>query len=438
MQADSGIDVLVLGAGFAGVSAARGLKNAGHKVLVLEARDRIGGRVWTGDLEGTKIEYGATWIHWFQPYVWHEFMRSGLSLHEDPFFPPITIHGNGQSRPLEFDQFRAQLLAGWNAFVPASEYGPLMEKPYHLSELENADELDKQSVQDVIDGLDIDDDTRLAFSAEVSVQMNALPADVSYLSQVRWWSAGGWDLSLMLDCLARYKIDSGLTSLITHMTNEAKLDIRLETPVAKVEQSDSEVVVTTRDGETFSARKVVCALPMNCIKDLSFAPGISSEKLALSKEEHAAKGMKVLFRTRGEKEGHAILAAPGEKAINLLNPLRVEGDERLYVGFGTDGTAFDANDLEQVNSVLNDLHPELTATACAGHAWHDDEFSRGTWHMPRPGQNIRVAEAFKEPEGNIHFAGDYLGRGWVGFVDGAIESGILTADEVNRALADNH
>lgn len=429
-------DVVVLGAGFAGVAAARGIKNAGYSVTVLEARDRIGGRVWTSELDGTKIEYGATWIHWFQPFVWQEFLRSGLDLHEDPWFPPITLYDSGESRPLEFDRFREMLITGWHAFAKTSADGHVLEQPFQLDELNNAAALDALSVQDVIDTLDIDAETKLVLSAEISVQMNAHPKDVSYLSQLRWWSASGWDVALMVDCLARYKVDSGLSSLIDNMVDRAGLDIRLEMPVTHVEQTGNGVTVKTRSGESFHARKLVCALPMNCLKDIDFYPSLSSAKLALSKEQHAAKGMKVLFKTKGEESGHAIVAGPDDKPLNLLNPIRIDGDERLYVGFGTDGAAFDPNNLEEVNAILADLHPELRATSCAGHDWHNDEYSQGTWHMPRPTQNTRTLTAFNEPDGHVYFAGDYLGRGWMGFVDGAIESGMLTADKVADTLGE--
>lgn len=430
MREDLPVDVIVLGAGFAGITAARGIKNSGASVTVLEARDRIGGRAWTSELDGSKIEYGATWIHWMQPYVWAEFQRSGLELHEDPWFPPMTLHRNGASTSLEFDDFREKLQRGWESFARSSADGHLIERPYDLENLADAESLDQLSVEDAVTRLGLDDVTRDILLAEIAVQMNAHPADVSFLSQLRWWSASGWSLPLMIDCLARYKIDSGMSSLIEHMAQTAELDVRLEHPVAGVNQRNDLVEVTLTDGSKLHARCVVCALPLNCIKEVEFQPPLNAEKLALSKEEHAAKGMKVLFKTSGEAQGHAVLAPPGEKPINLLNPIRIEGDERLYVGFGTDGTAFDANDIEQVNQVLANLHPELKATACAGHDWHNDEYSLGTWHMPRPGQNIRTLRAFAEPEGSVYFAGDYLGKGWMGFVDGAIESGTLTADAV--------
>lgn len=426
-------DVVVLGAGFAGITAARELKNYGRRVLVLEARDRIGGRAWTADLNGTKVELGCTWIHWFQPYVWAEFQRSGLELHEDPWFPPITIWADGQPHALAFDRFREILMQTWRAFAQTGDFGPLMERPWDLMSLENARELDAKSVQDVIDQMDLDPIEKSAFSAEIATQMNALPKDVGYLSQLRWWSASGWDVGLMIDCLARYKVDSGVTSLITYMAERAGLDIRLNAPVAKVDQTGDKVVITMRDGSSVTASKVVCALPMNCLKDVTFVPALSEDKLALSREEHAAKGMKVLFQTEGEAEGHAIVAPPGAP-INLINPIRIEGETRTYVGFGTDGAAFDPTDLNAVNAVLASLQPDLQATCCTGHDWSRDEFARGTWHMPRPTQNLRTAEAFASPDGHVHFAGDYLARGWVGFMDGAIESGITTADNVETAL----
>lgn len=427
------IDVAVLGAGFAGVAAARELKRYGRKVVVLEARDRIGGRAWTAELNGTKIELGCTWIHWFQPYVWAEYQRAGLELHEDPWFPPITNWVEGERHSMDFDRYREILVQSWRSFAGDTDMDHVMERPWNLDTLENARELDAKSVQDVIDEMDLDPVEKAGFTAEICAQMNALPKDVSYLSQLRWWSASGWDLGLMIDCLARYKLETGVTSLITYMAERAGLDIRLNSPVATVDQTGDGVVVTMRDGSSVSAARVVCALPMNCLKDVEFLPALDDEKLALSREEHAAKGMKVLFQTEGEDTGHAVIAPP-DAPINLLNPIRIDGARRTYVGFGTDGTAFDPNDLDQVNGILASLHPDLKATACKGHDWHNDEFARGTWHMPRPTQNVRTAEAFARPEGRVHFAGDYLGTAWAGFMDGAIESGLATADAVETGL----
>ncbi|MBK5356565.1 FAD-dependent oxidoreductase [Pseudomonas sp. TH41] len=78
-------DVLIVGGGFAGVTAARDAKENGYRCVILEARNRLGGRTFYqapfGDQE---VELGGTWIHWMQPFVWAETMRYGLEIKETP------------------------------------------------------------------------------------------------------------------------------------------------------------------------------------------------------------------------------------------------------------------------------------------------------------------------------------------------------------------
>src|SRR3954465_16007283 len=73
-------DVIVIGGGFAGVTAARETALGGQETLLLEARDRLGGRTWTHRWNDTEIELGGGWVHWHQPHVWAEITRAGLSV----------------------------------------------------------------------------------------------------------------------------------------------------------------------------------------------------------------------------------------------------------------------------------------------------------------------------------------------------------------------
>ena len=74
------VDVVVVGGGFAGVTAAREAALAGRSVMLLEARDRIGGRTWTAPWQGHDIEYGGGWVHWHQPHTFAEITRAGLGV----------------------------------------------------------------------------------------------------------------------------------------------------------------------------------------------------------------------------------------------------------------------------------------------------------------------------------------------------------------------
>lgn len=69
-----GKKVVVIGAGFAGLTAARELQTAGIDYVVLEATNRIGGRAYTEERMGRPLELGATWVHWFQAHIWTEIM----------------------------------------------------------------------------------------------------------------------------------------------------------------------------------------------------------------------------------------------------------------------------------------------------------------------------------------------------------------------------
>jgi len=73
-------DIIVIGGGFAGVTAARETARGGAKTLLLEARDRLGGRTWTHRWNDTDIELGGGWVHWHQPHVWSEITRAGLAV----------------------------------------------------------------------------------------------------------------------------------------------------------------------------------------------------------------------------------------------------------------------------------------------------------------------------------------------------------------------
>src|SRR5918997_2720653 len=73
-------DVAVIGGGFAGVTAARDAELRGRRTLLLEARDRLGGRTWTAPWNGLAIEYGGGWVHWHQPHTWSEITRAGASV----------------------------------------------------------------------------------------------------------------------------------------------------------------------------------------------------------------------------------------------------------------------------------------------------------------------------------------------------------------------
>ena len=83
---------------------------------------------------------------------------------------------------------------------------------------------------------------------------------------------------------------------------------------------------------------------------------------------------------------------------------------------------------------LDELMPGLEIVDAITHDWLEDEFARGTWAIHRPGWYTRHHAAMRAPEHGLVFAGSDLADGWSGFVDGAIESGLRAAHQVQALL----
>ena len=118
------LDVIVVGGGFAGVTAAREAALRGRSVLLLEARERLGGRTWTAPWNGVPIEYGGGWVHWHQPHTWSEITRAGLrvALSDDAEVASWYV---GERAPHRRRSRERDAIAnrGWDRFVDGVERG---------------------------------------------------------------------------------------------------------------------------------------------------------------------------------------------------------------------------------------------------------------------------------------------------------------------------
>lgn len=147
------IDTIIVGAGFAGLTAARDLALAGQHVKVIEGRDRIGGRTWYEERLGLGVELGGTWVHWTQPYVWRELNYYGIPTVPSPNFDRAVWFEGEERRSGTFDELLAAMKPSCDAFgARTREYFPKAFEPF---ENPDAAELDTISVDEWIDGLDV-------------------------------------------------------------------------------------------------------------------------------------------------------------------------------------------------------------------------------------------------------------------------------------------
>jgi monoamine oxidase len=414
--------VIVIGGGFAGVTAAREAALRGCSVLLLEARDRLGGRTWTAPWNGTEIEYGGAWVHWHQPHTFSEITRAGLrlSIGEDTARAGWWVDGRRRSATL--DERDAIAKRGWDRFVEGvDEALPMPHDPLYA--IDKLARFDRLTIAERLDQLELNEEEGDVLTAELESLANAPLDEAGAVSVLRWHALSGYSLALTQFTGGRVTIARGTQALLESIAAAAPFERRLGAAVASIAQDAQTVEVRTRAGETFTARAVVVAVPVNALGAIDFSPALSEGKLAGIASGQASKGIKLFIHARGKPVLNNSVRS-GHPFGYLASDALFDDGTQLMIGFGRDATLCEAEDLNWVQHSLDDLLPGYEAIEATAHDWLADEFSRGTWAIHRPGWYEHHHAAMQSPEGKLLFAGSDIANGWAGFIDGAIESGL--------------
>lgn len=426
-------DVVIVGGGMAGTSAARETSKAGLKTLLLEGRNRLGGRTYYAPFGDTKIELGANYLYWLQPHIWAEVSRYQLEITDTPaaVAPERWIYlKNGKPVEADVKTLGAKVDKALADYCSMSR--DVFPRPYDTFFTDDWKKYADLTIQDRIDQLKLDEDTRINVNAIWSIMSHARCKEGGFLEMLRWWANLGHNATDFNSACSRYRLKHGTISLIEAMINDSSAEVKLSTPVKRIEQKGDRVQVTTEDGQKVTARKVILAAPLNTWTDFEFEPALSEVKLKTSKERHVGNGNKLHVRTR-KSLGNIFLTAD-----DSFGPLQYgytessDANGTTLLAYGLDG-AFDVNNLETVQTMLRTFIPDVEIESTYGYQWAFDPFSKGTWCTLRPHQFALVPE-LQKAEGNIHFATSDVATMWRGWMDGGIEIGISTGQSVAKAL----
>lgn len=427
-------DVVIIGGGFAGITAARELAQRGVRTTVLEARDRLGGRTWTRDTAlGRELDIGGTWVHWIQPHVWAEITRYELDLISSPELDDAywTVGDRIETGTAEhmlnlLDKSMCSVLADARAVLPQPyDY-------YPISDTLRA--LDAVTIKDKIDELDLDPVGRALVDGMWALNFSGDPSRGAYTQALRWCALAGGDWKLMFEACATYKFARGTKSLLDAIASDADgADIRLGTTVSAINETDDGVTVTTTDGQQLRAARVIVTVPLNIVNSIAVTPPLNRELTSVADAGQASTGVKVWVRVKGEVGKFAALA-DSDAVLNFVQyEYPFEGDS-LIVAFGPRSGLIDLNDPRAVEAELRKWRPDLEVVAVDAHDWAADPLSGETWPMLAPHQLDAIAGAARDTTRRIRFAGSDYARGWAGFIDGAIESGLHTARTIHTEL----
>ncbi len=415
-------DVIVVGGGFAGVTAARECALRGRSVLLLEARDRLGGRTWSAQWHGQPIEYGGAWVHWHQPHTFSEITRAGLTLTVGGDAQRAVWHVGDERRAGTIAQRDAIARRGWDRFVEGvTDALPQPHAPlYALGELNRFDRL---SIADRLAQLRLTAEEHDVLAAELESLAHAPLTDAGAVSVLRWHALSGYSLELTQATGSRATINGGTGALLRAIAGGARFERRLASPVAAITAAQDRVEVQTRDGAGWRARAAVVAVPLNALGAIEFTPALPEPRREAIAAGQASRGVKLMIRARGEPLMQNAIR-PGHPFGYLDSETLAQDGTQLMIGFGIDAAACPLQDRAALQRQLDAILPGYEVLDVTAHDWLADEFSRGTWAIHRPGWYERHHDVMRRPEGRVLLAGSDLADGWAGFIDGAIESGL--------------
>jgi len=428
-------DVMVIGGGFCGITAARECRRAGMRTLVIEARNRLGGRTFTADFNGRPVDLGGTWVHWSQPHVWAEVRRSGLPLEESigATADHLIVHTSRHDIvSLSNSKVGARLERAAATYMGNARTAlPLPHDPFGSEEYRNLDGISSAERLTALRGLSALD--RDFLDGYFAGQGHNYTDQFAWLEMVRWYCLSGHNLLDMDDMSGRFHFRDGTVALLNFLLAEGKPEVRLGTPVRRVIEDKGRVAIVTTRGEELTARAVISTVPLNVLKDIDWQPALSEAKLQASRETHAGHGTKLHVLVEGDV-GNLSCAAPSHNALNALSTEGIlDGDTHL-VGFGPDPELLDVNDTESVQRAVRLFLPAARVKRTLGYQWTLDPYARGTWCTLRPHMWSRYLRELQQPSARVIFASADWANGFRGFIDGAIEQGLEAGRRIRALL----
>jgi monoamine oxidase len=422
-------DVIVIGAGFAGVTAARELRDAGLRPLVLEARDRVGGRIWTDTFAGEPIELGGQWLSDLHTLAAAELQRYGIGLQPGGLVPERAFYPTPDG-PREFDFQEASAHVGTmlcRLFAGSEEYFPRPLEPLYRSDLLAS--FDLLSLRDRLDHLALSVQDEMWLSGLTSVYAGGSSATGGLTSLAQWWALSGWNIrgwESMLD----YQPVVGMGGLLNAMLADAQVDLRLNSPVAAVVNDGNRVHVVTRSGVRFSAPIAIVAVPVNMWQTIEFSPGLPRVHTDAARQGMGVpNAIKMMIRLTGDLGRATATGAEGDSFSWVLPQAELANGDQLVVAFSSD-PSIDLTNIQDVETKLHTILPGAKVRGFRAQAWGRDHFARGGWGLRRPNQLLAYLPAIQQPQGNVMFATGDIASGWNGaFIEGAIESGLLVASQ---------
>lgn len=418
--------VIIIGAGFAGLAAAKYLHKKGIDFVILEARNRISGRVFSHPIdekENLIIELGAEWVGNSHERIHNLCNEFGLELQNNQFDTHLIYKGNYYKKK-EWDYSE-----DWNKkFKAIIDHYPKLTQAEKLK----IDKMDwwRFLVNNGCEGRDLDI-RELLDSTDFGETIRSVSAFAALAEYAESSEKNEMDL----------KIKGGNSMLAKKIAEKIGNDkIKLQHGVSRVVQnSKGGVTVYCNNGQKFTADKIICTAPTFAVKKIKWEPGLPPDQVNAMNELQYARINKnpMVFKNRFWNDEsfdmitdqsphyfyHATKNQDSKKGVLISYTI---GDKAAVVANQSDDFREDMvlQTLKPHFHDVKDLFEKQT-----NYYWGNDEFSHGAYAMYGRGQWFRVMPILKRSHIHTHFAGEHLAD-WQGFMEGAINTGEEAAGKI--------
>jgi len=453
MATEREVDVVVVGAGLAGLVAARNVRSAGASVAVLEARDRVGGRLLNEPLDddGKVVEVGGQWVGPTQ----HRMLALAREVGVDTF----PTYDEGENL-IEWEGS----LRRYRGTIPRINAGVLvdvaqaqwrldrlartvpLEAPW---EAPNAHRLDAQTAETWLRRNVVSEAARTLLEIGIEAVWAQEPADLSLLHVLFYvHSAGGFDALLDTGGGAQEaRFVGGSQAVALRAAEPLGDDVVLDAPVRRIEHGAAGVT-THADGTIVRARRAVVALPPALAARIAYDPPLPGYRDQLTQrmaQGTVSKCMAVYDEPFWRAEGLTGQAATVRGPVRLtFDNSPPDGSPGVLLGFLEGRFARELGRLEapERREAVIATFARLFGPRAARperyieRQWAEEEWTRGCYGCAMPtGAWTGFGPALRDPIGPIGWAGAETATVWSGYMDGAVQSGERAAAEALAALS---
>jgi len=415
--------VAIVGGGIAGLGAAEELTRHGFAVTVLEARNRLGGRIHTVHRLGIPVELGAEFVHGRDPLLWKLLRSATLATHAVAD-SQLRVDKNGALHPQDLWESFASVVAKINVDGPDESFAKFLERAEAANEL-------KEHAFGFVEGF------------------NAANADLISAQSI----AIAEQSSMAIDGDNQFRVHHGYSALVDCLVNSLKrqgVTVRTQTEVTKIDWTCGHVALLLETGtgpELFEADAAVVTLPLGVLQagSLEFDPPLPEEKIEAihSLQFGAVTRMALIFRDRFWPEDFGFVHALQEEIPTWWSDPRGNIITGWAGGPKAERLPQRADELKplaiDILARIFQTAPELIREGLLDiqmHSWLHDPLTRGAYSYVAVG-GLDAPERLAQPlDGTFYFAGEAtVGDGQIGTVHGALASGIRAARELESREA---